>query len=236
MAKGDQIYVMRQMPLVPHTYQHHGIDCGDGSVIHYRKAGEATITLNAIAEFAQNQPIRTKLYTTAFLPEIVVNRAISRLGEQQYDLFTNNCEHFATWCKVGRSESAQLVNYGLYPEVLDFAESRPLIDRATYEADPARSLELFKQAIVNLYEAEKQVRPQYQQTQADIDTWHRVALLALKRDRMDLARAALQRKYDAKQKLKRLQPQMDQIEAIRQNLQANSDVLRRRLEMSTPTI
>lgn len=236
MAKGDQIYVMRQMPLVPHIYQHHGIDCGDGSVIHYRKAGEATITQTAIAEFAQNQPIRTKLYTTAFLPEIVMNRAISRLGEQQYDLFTNNCEHFATWCKVGRSESAQLVNYGLYPEILDFSESRPLIDRATYDADPARSLELFKQAIVNLYEAEKQVRPQYQQTQADIDTWHRVALLALQRDRTDLARAALQRKYDAKQKLKRLQPQMDQIEAIRQNLQANSDVLRRRIEVSTPTI
>ena len=31
----------------------------------------------------------------------VLQRAMSRLGEREYDPFTNNCEHFARWCKTG---------------------------------------------------------------------------------------------------------------------------------------
>ena len=34
MAKGDQIYVMRELLGIPSIYEHHGIDCGDGTVIH----------------------------------------------------------------------------------------------------------------------------------------------------------------------------------------------------------
>ncbi len=38
----------------------------------------------------------------------VVERAKSRLGEAQYDLKSNNCEHFAIWCKTGISQSKQI--------------------------------------------------------------------------------------------------------------------------------
>ena len=38
----------------------------------------------------------------------VVSRAESRLGENGYNLFGNNCEHFAHWCKTGRHRSAQV--------------------------------------------------------------------------------------------------------------------------------
>ncbi|NEO49276.1 MAG: NC domain-containing protein, partial [Moorea sp. SIO4A3] len=37
MARGDQIYVFQKFLNFEGVYQHHGIDCGDGSVIHYRK-------------------------------------------------------------------------------------------------------------------------------------------------------------------------------------------------------
>lgn len=37
-----------------------------------------------------------------------VERAMSRLGEEKYNLVTNNCEHFAIWCKTGLSESLQV--------------------------------------------------------------------------------------------------------------------------------
>ncbi|MFQ9674660.1 MAG: lecithin retinol acyltransferase family protein [Clostridium paraputrificum] len=37
-----------------------------------------------------------------------VKRALSRIGERRYNLFTNNCEHFATWCKTGVSYSKQI--------------------------------------------------------------------------------------------------------------------------------
>lgn len=37
-----------------------------------------------------------------------VKRAYSRIGEREYDLFTNNCEHFAVWCKTNISVSIQV--------------------------------------------------------------------------------------------------------------------------------
>ncbi len=43
-----------------------------------------------------------------YTPEQTVARAKSRLGEKQYFLPTNNCEHFALWCKTGVSESSQV--------------------------------------------------------------------------------------------------------------------------------
>ena len=43
-----------------------------------------------------------------YTPEETVERAYSRLGETKYNLVTNNCEHFAVWCKTGISESHQV--------------------------------------------------------------------------------------------------------------------------------
>ena len=41
----------------------------------------------------------------------VVQRAFSRLGEAKYNPFTNNCEHFARWCKTGHAESGQVRHF-----------------------------------------------------------------------------------------------------------------------------
>ena len=43
--------------------------------------------------------------------EDVVKRARSRLGENEYHLFYNNCEHFAMWCKTGISSSEQVEDF-----------------------------------------------------------------------------------------------------------------------------
>lgn len=43
-----------------------------------------------------------------FSPEETVERAYSRLGERNYNLLMNNCEHFAIWCKTNISESWQV--------------------------------------------------------------------------------------------------------------------------------
>lgn len=45
-----------------------------------------------------------KLYSA----QETVERALSRVGEDRYDLLFNNCEHFAIWCKTGVSESYQV--------------------------------------------------------------------------------------------------------------------------------
>jgi hypothetical protein len=38
----------------------------------------------------------------------IVQRACSRLGECRYDLLSNNCEHFCSWCELGESRSPQV--------------------------------------------------------------------------------------------------------------------------------
>lgn len=43
-----------------------------------------------------------------YSPEETVQRARSKIGERQYNLVFNNCEHFAVWCKTGLSESRQI--------------------------------------------------------------------------------------------------------------------------------
>ena len=41
-------------------------------------------------------------------PDTVVQRARGKLNERQYNPLTNNCEHFAMWCKTGESSSDQV--------------------------------------------------------------------------------------------------------------------------------
>lgn len=43
-----------------------------------------------------------------YSPNETIQRAQSRLGENKYNLFFNNCEHFAIWCKTGIHESYQV--------------------------------------------------------------------------------------------------------------------------------
>jgi len=42
---------------------------------------------------------------------VTLRRAMGRLGEQNYNLLFNNCEHFAHWCKTGRHRSAQVESW-----------------------------------------------------------------------------------------------------------------------------
>lgn len=46
----------------------------------------------------------SKIYS----PEETIKRAKSRLGEKGYNIVTNNCEHFAIWCKTGEHVSYQV--------------------------------------------------------------------------------------------------------------------------------
>ncbi|MBD1935352.1 MULTISPECIES: lecithin retinol acyltransferase family protein [Cyanophyceae] len=103
MSQGDHIYVNCGV------YDHHGIDCGDGTVIHY--TGEklkGTIDCTPIAEFITGKTVFVREYGKCDPPDIVIQRAKSKLKEEKYDLFDNNCEHFATWCKTGKKESEQV--------------------------------------------------------------------------------------------------------------------------------
>lgn len=105
MAKSDHIYV--HCP----GLTHHGIDCGDGSVIHYEgKHKSGRICRISKKDFALGNTIHVKEYGKCYSDDEVVRRAEGRLGEKGYDLFSNNCEHFVYWCKTGKDKSEQVAN------------------------------------------------------------------------------------------------------------------------------
>jgi hypothetical protein len=105
-ARGEHIYVDRGL------YTHHGIDCGDGTVIDFagREGGKSTARIRrvTVAEFAQGAPVKMRACGSRYGPEMVVARALSMIGRSGYDLFSNNCEHFASWCVTGEHSSAQV--------------------------------------------------------------------------------------------------------------------------------
>jgi Lecithin retinol acyltransferase len=112
MAIGDHVFVYAW------GYSHHGIDCGDGTVIHFdgdpwrvltSSCSGAVPTVSRVPwdTFAAGRPVYICHHDTSFVADMVVERAVSRLGESGYDLVRNNCEHFAVWCKTGLRYSSQ---------------------------------------------------------------------------------------------------------------------------------
>ncbi|WP_080744947.1 lecithin retinol acyltransferase family protein [Cupriavidus necator] len=94
-------------------YTHHGIYVGDGQVIHYggfdHSAKRRPVEYIALRAFAAGKDLRIQTEPDAVYAGIdVVERAKSRLGEDQYQFLTNNCEHFCTWCVLGVGRSEQV--------------------------------------------------------------------------------------------------------------------------------
>lgn len=111
MAKGDHIYVSLFFDGNPLT--HHGIDCGDGTVIEYQGYFQrGKISRIPKKDFGSGRTIQVKEYGKVDSPPEVIKRAESKLGKDGYCLFSNNCEHFAYWCKTGKHKSEQVNNVG----------------------------------------------------------------------------------------------------------------------------
>ena len=102
MSTADHLQVPRQHGL----FQHHGIDLGDGTVAHYLEGQE--ILRSSIEEFCAGQFCKVIIHENAAPNNLTLRRAMSRIGEQRYNLLFNNCEHFATWCKTGIHHSDQI--------------------------------------------------------------------------------------------------------------------------------
>ena len=102
MTTADHLQVPRRHGL----FNHHGIDLGDGTVAHYLEGRE--ILRSPISEFSQGELVSVLNHANASPAGVTLRRAMGRLGEQNYNLLFNNCEHFATWCKTGRHRSGQV--------------------------------------------------------------------------------------------------------------------------------
>ena len=90
--KGDHIAVDREL------YSHHAIYDGQGGVVEY---DDFIVKTASLEDFAQGARIYRIEEAAAYEPDEIMERAYSRMGEQDYDLLFNNCENFATWCRCG---------------------------------------------------------------------------------------------------------------------------------------
>ncbi|VEP13218.1 Phage shock protein A (PspA) family protein [Hyella patelloides LEGE 07179] len=220
--KGDQLYVYRNLWNQEGVYQHHGIDCGDGTVIHYRKPSEI-VEKTTFAVFSRGNPVSIKNYSQGFcfIPEVVVSRAESRLGEDKYNFLFNNCEHFATWCKTGISDSIQIRNF--VPAMGKFNTSKlsDLIKRSLKKTDNRNGEQLMQDALHDIKTVWEQVQPEYKQTLQEITSWEKVAKQALQQNREDLARAALVKKRNYQQKAWDLEAQLNDLATMTENLIIN---------------
>ncbi|MEF3062829.1 lecithin retinol acyltransferase family protein [Ralstonia solanacearum] len=94
-------------------YVHHGIYVGEGKVIHYagfsRCMHPGPVELISVAGFASGFAVYVRRYRcTTYAGDEVAHRAGSRLGENDYRLLSNNCEHFCSWCLFGECRSEQV--------------------------------------------------------------------------------------------------------------------------------
>jgi hypothetical protein len=95
------------------AYQHHGIYIGSGKVVHYaglnRGLRRGPVEEVTIDEFANGHPIELLPDPqSTFDSQQVIERARSRVGENDWRLLTNNCEHFCEWCVRGQARSYQV--------------------------------------------------------------------------------------------------------------------------------
>ncbi|MEE9444161.1 MAG: lecithin retinol acyltransferase family protein [Cocleimonas sp.] len=95
------------------TYTHHALGLGNGRVIHYSGLAndlttEGVIEEVNIDEFSKGKEIKVKPHEKRrFTVEEAILRATLRLGEAQYHILHNNCEHLVEWCISGEHRSWQ---------------------------------------------------------------------------------------------------------------------------------
>ncbi|MEX6586077.1 lecithin retinol acyltransferase family protein [Paraclostridium bifermentans] len=97
-------------------YKHFGIYINEDCVIHYDgKIDDKFLRKMCIRKtnmyrfLAGNENFKVCKFKNNFTePCEVVQRANSRIGEQNFNIIFNNCEHFGHWCKTGVSKSNQV--------------------------------------------------------------------------------------------------------------------------------
>lgn len=107
------------------AFQHYGIYIGNEKVIHFAPAegqeldifnlqesfDNAVIHETTLENFLKGRALQIDMnIKPEFSEQEIVQRAKSRLGEKNYNLLLNNCEHLARWCVTGEHVSYQINN------------------------------------------------------------------------------------------------------------------------------
>jgi hypothetical protein len=102
-----------ETPRMGGAYTHHGIYIGNEKVVHYsglaKKLNSGPVEEVSLEEFIGGNSYRVIPHDSPkFSPDEAIKRAVERIGEEKYNLFINNCEHFVQWCLYDRAQSRQV--------------------------------------------------------------------------------------------------------------------------------
>lgn len=114
-GKGNHIRVSRGL------YCHHGVYISNDEVIHFTGKdadnildwSKNEVIKTNLNEFMRGDKLEVKEYTDDELDDLypvehIILYARACLGDKEYDLIFNNCEHFANTCTLGRFRSKQV--------------------------------------------------------------------------------------------------------------------------------
>lgn len=96
---------------------HHGVYVGDGTVVHFyahnakdkTSAQIQSIPLQRFIDLAAPYPVeKVQSVRPAFPPAVIRQRCLSKMGDKDYHVLLNNCEHFANWATTGDRRSYQV--------------------------------------------------------------------------------------------------------------------------------
>ncbi len=109
LSVGSHIRVARM------GYLHHGLYVGCDQVIHYGGSDHGEddapnkVRRVRLSTFSAGSPVWVVAHhQPRYNAAESVARARERLGEDDYSLVFNNCEHFVNWCIEGESSSTQV--------------------------------------------------------------------------------------------------------------------------------
>lgn len=98
-------------------YFHYGVYVGNGRVVHFCSTGmneldssSADVVETSFKMFSKGDVVYVDTQEMpAFERDEIVRRARSAIGTKlgTYNLLSNNCEHFANWCRCGKLVSHQ---------------------------------------------------------------------------------------------------------------------------------
>lgn len=125
------------------AYTHHGLYAGGGEVLEYSQKG---VNLTSLDEFSEGHGIYVESHLARrYSREESIQRGISRLGEDKYNVIFRNCERFVYWCIdglpycdqiegrilriVGELANGYMTTRRLPPSVIEFLAENPLTGR-----------------------------------------------------------------------------------------------------------
>ncbi|HEY9653619.1 MAG TPA: PspA/IM30 family protein, partial [Coleofasciculaceae cyanobacterium] len=126
------------------------------------------------------------------------------------------------WCKTGVSYSQQIRDFIPVIDHINVEGLYEPIQQALQDKKQNEAQQLLEQALAKIKVVWDTIQPQYNEAVREMEAWNQVALQALKQNREDLARAAIQRKLNYQKRATELQGQLEQLAKMTETLIRNS--------------